>query len=71
MSSQSRYGKRLHRENTIRLAMEIAQRVVRRQDGGTYDEIKESYPQATPRKRAMVRSVIVNGGIVDSPHYDD
>lgn len=67
---QSRYEKRLRRENTIRLAMEIAQRVSHGPNGGTYEDIKEHSPQATPRKRAMIRSVIVNDGIVDQPDYD-
>jgi hypothetical protein len=69
-AEQNHYEKRLRRENTIRLAMEIAQRVSHGPNGGTYQDIKQHSPQATPRKRAMVRSVIVNGGIVDSPHYD-
>lgn len=66
----SRYEKRLRRDNTIRLAMEIAQRVAYGPNGGTYEDIKQHSPQATPRKRAMIRSVIVNEGIVDTPHED-
>lgn len=71
MSFQSRWEKRLRRENTIRLAMEIAQRVADGPNGGTYEDIKEYSPESTPRKRAMIRSVIVNDGIVDLPHYED
>lgn len=71
MNLQSRYEKSLRRENTIRLAMEIAQRVTHGPNGGTYEDIKQHSPQATPRKRAMIRSVIVNDGIVDTPHDKD
>ena len=69
--SQSLYEKRLRRDNTIRLAMEIAQRVAYGPNGGDYQDIKQHSPQATPRKRAMIRSVIVNEGIVDTPHEED
>lgn len=67
----SPYEKRLRRENAIRDAFTRAARVNIITDGNpTIEAVKEICPASSPRHRAMVRSIIVNGS-VDLPRVED
>lgn len=66
----NRAEKRAYREDGIRNAMKLAMRIDAEYGIVTPQTIELHCPDATPRLRAMIRSIAVNDGVVDQPHYD-
>ena len=61
------WEKSLIRENTIRTISTIVKRILKTHGKCSYLEIKQECPEMPPRTRAMVRSIVVNDGVVDEP----